>query len=295
MVSEHGNHADQKEFFLKGYNEMLRQIEPERIICFHTPFPEMKGNIVFVDYELSSWKYQNKEYTPSKYAKYITGELPLPKNCDIIIKKGYMPSVFEEKGMGSAYGGEWQPKKEADKRLVGEPGEIKTTIMKNGERYDTKIGLDGRAVCERHYTDHHQDYVHTNPHDHNINWEYPKLGFPNFEKPHINYYGDIPEFKNYKGVQHMNDSIIYIENPDSHFESISDFKDCMLRGGEVIFQWKDRVYSITHTDKEISIAESYKQETRKLYATADEALSYMLDGTPLKEVIKQVVIICRTL
>ena len=59
MVSEHGNHADQKDFFLKGYREMLRQIEPERIICYNTPFPEMEGNIIFVDYELSSWKYQN--------------------------------------------------------------------------------------------------------------------------------------------------------------------------------------------------------------------------------------------
>ena len=145
MVSEHGNHKDQKEFFLKGYNELLKQIEPERIVCYNTPFPEMEGNIVFVDYDLSSWKYQNKDYTPSKYVEYITGELHLPPDCDIIIKRGYIPSQKEEKGMGSAYGGEWQPKKEEDKRFLGEPGEVKTTIMKNGERYDTKIGPDGRA------------------------------------------------------------------------------------------------------------------------------------------------------
>lgn len=35
MVSEHGNHKDQKEFFLKGYNEILRRIEPETIICYN--------------------------------------------------------------------------------------------------------------------------------------------------------------------------------------------------------------------------------------------------------------------
>ena len=57
-----------------------------------TPFYEMQGNIVFVDYELSSWKYQNKDYTPSQYVKYITGELPLPLDCDITIKRGYIPS-----------------------------------------------------------------------------------------------------------------------------------------------------------------------------------------------------------
>ena len=29
MVSGHGNHKDQKEFFLKGYNEMISRFEPE--------------------------------------------------------------------------------------------------------------------------------------------------------------------------------------------------------------------------------------------------------------------------
>ena len=39
--------------FLQGYNEMLNQIEPTAIICFGTPFPEMDGNIVPVDYASS--------------------------------------------------------------------------------------------------------------------------------------------------------------------------------------------------------------------------------------------------
>ena len=50
-----------KEWFMSGYNEMLRQIEPERIICYNTPFPEMSGNIVYVDYDRSSWRYMNYE------------------------------------------------------------------------------------------------------------------------------------------------------------------------------------------------------------------------------------------
>ena len=36
--------------FMLGYDEMLARIEPETIICFGNPFPEMKGNIVHVDY-----------------------------------------------------------------------------------------------------------------------------------------------------------------------------------------------------------------------------------------------------
>ena len=34
--------------FCRLYNEMLRRIEPEKIICYNTPFPEMQGNIVYV-------------------------------------------------------------------------------------------------------------------------------------------------------------------------------------------------------------------------------------------------------
>lgn len=39
-----------KEGFLRGYNEMLRQIEPSAIICLGEPFEEMEGNIIVVDY-----------------------------------------------------------------------------------------------------------------------------------------------------------------------------------------------------------------------------------------------------
>lgn len=33
-----------------GYNAMLEKIEPSKIICFGTPFSEMDGNIIAVDY-----------------------------------------------------------------------------------------------------------------------------------------------------------------------------------------------------------------------------------------------------
>ena len=36
--------------FMRGYNEMLTRLEPENIIVFGTPFPEMEGNIISVDY-----------------------------------------------------------------------------------------------------------------------------------------------------------------------------------------------------------------------------------------------------
>lgn len=39
--------------FMQGYNEMLSRIDPEAIICFGAPFPDMQGNIIVVDYSAS--------------------------------------------------------------------------------------------------------------------------------------------------------------------------------------------------------------------------------------------------
>lgn len=39
--------------FMRGYSEMLKRIEPEKIICFGEPFKEMEGNIITVDYRES--------------------------------------------------------------------------------------------------------------------------------------------------------------------------------------------------------------------------------------------------
>ncbi len=299
MVSEHNNHADQKEFFMKGYNEMLRKIEPQNIICYNTPFPEMQGNIIYVDYELSSWKHLNddKEYKPSPYVKYICGLEPWPEDCDIIRKSyGYViPNSW--KGMGSAYGGNWIPKKEDDKRFIGKPGTIKETrrsTSAGGYDRKTKIGLDGRATIERHYTDHGFPKRHTDPHDHEVIWD-ADAGFPHLG-PTINYPDGVPEFKNFDGVVNMSNTRNLEERfEEDRFKTISDFKWCMKRGGEVEFEWNNRYYSITHPDGLIYIGEEYKEETAKEYKTVDEALEHVIDGQKLREIITQVKVWDRTI
>ncbi len=150
MASEHGNRKDQKEWFLKGYNEMLRRIKPEKIICYNTPFPGMEGDIVNVDYELSSWKYMNYE------KKFENEDLDAYKISEYVPDKyDTMSSYRIMTGGGSAYGVQWQPSpnKPDDLRFLGEPKETKTTF-KNGYRIDTKMDKSGKAVRERHYTDH---------------------------------------------------------------------------------------------------------------------------------------------
>lgn len=298
MVSEHGNHCDQKEFFMKGYNEMLRRIEPERIVCYNTPFPEMTGNIVFVDYELSSWKYQGQlnEDSVSPYAKYISGDLPLPENCGIVIKQGYVMRDHAEKGSGSAYGGMWRPAKPEDYRFIGIPGEIKISYAKDGTKIETKIGEDGRAVAERHHTVSPNPKYHTNPHDHIINWKSPRYGFPNFVKPHINYWPEdypdgAPEFKNYycKG-EHMNHS--YNSEEDNRFKTVSEFKDCIIRGGEPVFVWKGKEYGVCFSDAGYCIAQT-DGSNEKLCKTPEDVLAYMVGNERLWDIITEVSVVFR--
>ena len=295
MVSEHDNRQDQKEFFLKGYNEMLRRIEPEKIICYDTPFPEMQGNIVFVDYDRSSWKYMVEDScVPSKYAKYICGEEPLPAGSDLIIKSGYVVSENDgdynnivRTGMGSAYGGKWRPdpNKPEDQRLVGNPGDIK----KYGYR-ETHIGENGLGDRERHNTDHGNPKAHTNPHDHIITWE---NNHPNFS-PQINYPDGVPEFKKYGGYSIMGGEII--NTPEQNrFVSISDFKWCMSCGGEVEFDWAGQKYGVSHLKEKIIIYLYNQPDTTRYFSTADDALEYMVGNDRLRDVITQVTVIDRTI
>ncbi len=65
---------DNKNGFMLGYNKMLEIIEPSAIICYGTPFPEMKGKIKAID-------PYNKEELIKKIGveeftrKYLAGEL----------------------------------------------------------------------------------------------------------------------------------------------------------------------------------------------------------------------------
>ena len=305
MVRERNNHADQKDFFMKGYEEMLRRIEPSKIICYSEPFPEMQGDIIYVDYELSGWKYLNKESL----------DLPLHNKKGIIVNKTMLqPENFNKmyslKGSGSAYGGKWKPKKTEDERFLGKPGEIKETFDKNGERRLTKIGDDGRATKERHFSFHNRPDKHTNPHDHMINWD-PNRGNPVPQRP-INYPDEVPEFKYYREVNtQMKVNKNIVKNEEDQFKTISEFKWCVDCGGEVEFQWKGKSYSITHPDGRINIGEGYYIKDGKNYNvlsnepcidiegmwgdTADDILEYIVGGDRLRDVITQVDVVVRTI
>lgn len=90
-----------------------------------------------------------------------------------------------------------------------------------------------------------------------------------------------------KNINTLDDSL--------NFDTISDFKDCMIRGGEVEFIWEGKVYNISHYDGKISISEAYKQETEKLCDTDDELLDYIIGSDKLRDIITKVKVIDRTI
>jgi len=263
---------------------MSRRIEPEVIICYHVPFPELEGNIVHVDYDLSSWKHDEDDVGKSYEAEHSEG-------IRIVKHTGYV--VFE-KGGGSAFGGEWRPSKAEDERFLGKPGEIITTIKENGEKFSTKIGEDGKGAMERHWTDHNQPWAHSETHDHYIIWN-PDRGTPSLGHS-INYWdGIIPEFKLFEVKKAVGRTIDLRQYPDDvlNFKTISEFKWSLLDGGEIQFDWSGKGYGVFRlkqtpdSDDMFYIGEDYKKETGTWYTTVDKTLDHLIDGVKLREIITQ--------
>lgn len=292
MATEHNNHSDQKEWFMAGYREMLRRIQPEKIICYNSPFPEMEGDIVYVDYDRSSWRYMNYECSlPNEDLDCykIGGEIW--QGHDI------MEPYRIGKGSGSAYGGEWQPSKPEDQRFLGEPGSVNISTNTKGAVYETQIGNDGRAVSETHNTDHGFPAHHSNPHTHDVSWE---GGYPHLVS-------DIGVGKFLRGVRGGHKMHIQANSlEDNRFKSISDFKWCMRQGGEVQFVWNGITYccfgkivQLGGSSTRMVIAQAGTVEvnakTEKWCDTADELLEYMVGEDRLRDVITKVTVIERTI
>ncbi len=81
-----------------------------------------------------------------------------------------------------------------------------------------------------------------------------------------------------------------------HFDNINDFLNSVNAGAEILFEWNNKTYSISWCNGKISIAQSYKQETERLYEEAKDLLDYELDSDVLlKDIITKAEIIDCTL
>lgn len=231
--------------------------------------------------------------------------ISLKAYSDVYIKTfyGYVERPTARKGVGSTDGQSagnpepqqaWTPKSKEAERFLGEPGEIIETFDKNGERRLTKIGEDGKATRERHYSDHNKGHMHSNPHDHNIDWT---NGKPNFSSP-INYTKEnIPVFKK-KEIMVMNTKNEHIlEYPK--YKNMNDFKESLIYGREIVIKWKDTEYSIERNDNlynAYSVCEANKPETEIYFNSFCELLDFKLKSNDrLKEIITKAEVVWRNI
>lgn len=208
---------------------------------------------------------------------------------------------------GLIYGGQRKPKKPGDERFWGHPTDINTTYDQRGNRIDTKIGNNGRAVKERHYADHGYPKYHSNPHDHLL--AYKPDGSPDWENSvQVNYFdGNVPEFKQYEGGKNVADDRPYTyenlkkqgclepEFSEYHkFESIAEFEKIMRHHAEVVFVYKTKAYSLTYIPGKIVFGETYYEGDDDLFDTSEEVLNYVMDdGKKLREIITAIQVVER--
>ena len=272
------HHADQKKLFIEGYNRMLKEIEPSKIICCSEPFEEMQGDIIYIDYELSSWQHLSDD--KSSFAVK-------PYERDVIVKySGYVC-----KGGGSASGGDWVPKDKNSERFLGDSNTIRTNTVKTKKgSYEVKDYYDstGRASAERHETDHGRSDKHSNPHDHTVDWS---NGYPNLSPPKNYPNGDIPPFEsfiegksyNIIGVENKMSNSVY--NPDDHkFETLGEFKIYLSCGANVGFEYNGIEYGIEGHNNNFDIW-IYDKGDIANNLTLEEVLDYKLDGVQIRDLI----------
>lgn len=86
----------------------------------------------------------------------------------------------------------------------------------------------------------------------------------------------------------------YNSAEDNRFKTISDFKNCIIRGGEPVFIWKNVSYGVCFYEQGYCIACS-DGSNEKFCNTADDVLEYMVGGDRLRDVITQVTVLDRTI
>ena len=91
-------------------------------------------------------------------------------------------------------------------------------------------------------------------------------------------------------------SIIYDTSTpeDMRFKTISEFKNCITCGGEIVFSWGAKHYGVFKSDVHYCIALTNGEE-EKWCDTADEVLEYMVGGDRLRDVITKVTVWDRTI
>ncbi len=159
----------------------------------------------------------------------------------------------------------------------------------------------GCAVAERHFTEHAPNGIHTNPHDHTIDWSknfpdfssptnYKNSTTPTFEKFIGELFGEISE--NIQGDEKSMKNYKY--NPDDYkFETLGEFKFYLSCGANVGFEYNGIEYGIEamfdeNTGKKIENCYNiwiYDERFLAEDITLEEVLDFKLDGVKIRDLI----------
>jgi hypothetical protein len=152
---------------------------------------------------------------------------------------------------------------------------------------------------ERHHSNHGTPSVHSNPHDHIINWGPSGNPVPGNQ---INYWdGNVSVFKSVKGVYNIKDNLLTTLEQNA-FKTIAEFQSCMRDGGEVQFTYNGKDYSVfgkacktPESDVRMLIVQQGNDDSELWCDTSDELLDYIIDDKKLREIIKEVEVFDRTI
>ena len=78
----------------------------------------------------------------------------------------------------------------------------------------------------------------------------------------------------------------------NRFKTISDFKECIIRGGEPVFSWKGRLYGVCFFGDKYCIALT-NGEQEKICNTPDDVLDYLVGEDRLRDIITQATVLHR--
>lgn len=89
-------------------------------------------------------------------------------------------------------------------------------------------------------------------------------------------------------------SIIYDNRTpeDMRFKTISDFKECMICGGEVVFVWNNTRYGIVRSNGKFHVASEGRSD-EQWFDTPDDVLEYTVGSDRLRDVITRVTVLDR--
>ena len=88
--------------------------------------------------------------------------------------------------------------------------------------------------------------------------------------------------------------VLHFDDEAMRFKTISEFKNSLVNGGEIVIEWNDVEYGIFREKDRFFIGHD-TPDTNVYYNSPEELLEYRVGTERLRDVITKVVVIDRTL